>query len=143
MVIGSSFGRSIAVFDVCLRREPQYQHTNKNKAKVAMPATIQNRIEKVEVVDKVSVISWGISFSCAATVLRVLMEDLSWLTWSSRCLASLISSEGSVSGLKAQEKRRGSALIRVLWSDRRVWLKSVSEQPGLMWILEVVRIRIG
>ena len=124
--MGSSSGRSVRDLVVCLRRDPQYQHTNRIKASAAVPATIQNKIEKVEVVDRVSVIIWGISLSCVVTLFRVLMEDLRRLTWSSRCLASLISSEGRVSGLKAQEKRRGSGLILMLWSDRRVWLKSVS-----------------
>ena len=54
-----------------------------------------------------------------------------------------ISLEGSDSGLKAQEKRRGLGLILMLWSDQRVWLNSFSEQPGLMWILEVVWTLIG
>ena len=58
-------------------------------------------------------------------------------------MASFISSEGSVSGLKAHEKRSGSGLILILWSERRVWLNNVSEQPGLIWILEVVPIRMG
>ena len=52
MVIGNSSCGSLDVLDVCLQRDPQYQHTNRVKAKAA----IQNKIEKVEVVDKVSMI---------------------------------------------------------------------------------------
>ena len=141
--MGSSSGRSVRDLDVCLRRDPQYQQTKRVKAKTAIPITVQNRIEKVEVVDRVSSISWGISLSVTVTLLILAMEDFKRLTWSSRCLASLKSSEGSESGLKAHEKSSGSGLILTLWSDRRVWLKSVSEQPGLIRILEVVWIRIG
>ena len=143
MVMGNSSGWSLAVLVVCLRRDPQYQQTRRVKAKMAIPATIQNRIEKMEVVERVSSISWGISLSVTVTLWRLPIEVLRRLTWSSRCVASLISSEGRVSGLKAHEKRSGSGLILMLWSERRVWLKSFREQPGLTWILEVVWTRIG
>jgi hypothetical protein len=71
------------------------------------------------------------------------MWVLIWLRWSSKCLACAIVSEGRVSGLNAQVQRSGSGLSLRLSSDRRVWLNSFSVQPGSMWILDVVWIRIG
>ena len=141
--MGNSSGRSLAGLDVCLCRDPQYQHTSRVRARMAIPITIQNRIEKVEVVDRVFLINWGLLLSVTVTLLRFLIEDFKRLTWSSRCLASVMSSKGSVIGFKAQAKRSGSGFILILWSERREWLKSVREQPGLMWILVVVQIRIG
>ena len=143
MVIGSSSERSL-VRDCCRRLDPQYQQVNSPSESIAIENVLQKSTEKVETESvKVSVIASGISWSWTVTFCMVIMVDLSRLTWSSRCCAWFINSDGSINGLKSHGNNNGSGLILMLGSDLSVWLNSLRVQPGFMWILDVVLILTG
>ena len=131
MDIGNSSGRSCARVYLFLRA-PQYQHVKKTRPSRLSPNIVQNRTEKVEIeLVNVSEICVGNSESLTVSFCRVAMWVLIKLRWSSMCLACAMVSEGRVNGSNAHVQSRGSGFSLRLSSDLRVWLNSLSVQPGL------------